>query len=555
MKTKLVIVLFSILFVLFSMLPTFYEYLNKDKIPRNRYFTLEHNYNFDYNFYLSRIRQGMTGRWTVTEKYYNQPHQSSLFQIIYLYLGRIGGFFNTSETAIYQSGRFIFGLILLLITAGFGSIYFKQKTLILFFLLAVTSGSWPILVRAGLPAGQAGAFYRFATYMGNWSVVDSLQRITIMPHILIGQIMLVWLIIKFALLKNISILRFLSLGIAGFTAGIIFPPTLIILYTYFLVLSAIEILDIFSLKTSFKEKKNLFKNFLKSSLLPKIIFILLSLPSLIYAQVTFSIQPWKALVLFDIEHRMPMLYIEYLKALGPVFILGLFGLIWLFIKNNKKYYCAVAWITAIGLLFLIFENVPQQSPLRFTEGLIHIPLAVLATYFLSDVLKNNFLKKIISGGVIFMGILVMLSMVLWLTDQAYSKRFGTWPVPLGAQLAYPVNDFMDGIFYLRDNTKKEEVILGYISTGNYIPAYAGNYVYIGHANTPDEDEKELIAASFFKGEMSVDIARSWLARERISYVFYGPQERELGGVAGLKEKYDFLTPVYTNNQVIIYKII
>ena len=112
----------------------------------------------------------------------------------------------------------------------------------------------------------------------------------------------------------------------------------------------------------------------------------------------------------------------------------------------------------------------------------------------------------------------------------------------------------DGIFYLRDKTKREDVVLGYISTGNYIPAYSGNYVFIGHANTPDEDKKEVVAASFFKGEMTRDEAVKFLTKERIVYVFFGPQERELGNVFDLKQKYDFLNPVYNNNRVSIYKV-
>ena len=144
-------------------------------------------------------------------------------------------------------------------------------------------------------------------------------------------------------------------------------------------------------------------------------------------------------------------------------------------------------------------------------------------------------------------------MILWLTDQAYAKRLATWPVPLGAQLAYPLDDFMDGIFYLRDKTPQESVVLTYITSGNFIPAFADNYVYIGHANTPAESEKEEIAASFFKGEMSEEYVLKFLKKERISYIYYGPQERALGGPVDLREKYNFLSSVYSNKQVAVYK--
>ena len=548
MKTQRIILLLCLFFVFLSFVPSFYEYFNKNKIPQERFFVLEHNYNFDYNFYLSRIRQGIEGKWFVREKYYNQPHKSSLFQIIYVYLGKFGGLLGFGPIAIYQISRFIFGFLLLFTTVVYGRKFFSGKKLILFFFLAVTAGSWPVLVWAGrLP--------RFATHMGWWSVIDSLQRITIMPHILIGQIFLVSIITNLSNLEIISWRKMILWGFWGLLAGIIFPPAVIIVYAYLMILAAFEFLDVFSLRITLDAKRKKFGNFIREKAGKIAVFIFISVPSLIYLQISFREQPWKALSLFDIEHRFIMPYKDYVLALGPVLILGVLGLFWAFSRNNRKFYSPIAWIFAISVLFMIFENVPEQSPLRFTEGMVHVPLAALATYFILKIRRFRLISGIIAGGTVVTGLLVIVSMILWLTDQAFAKRFGTWPVPLGAQQAYPLRDFMDGIFYLQGNTNKEDVVLGYITAGNYIPAYAGNYVYIGHANTPDEDEKEFIAASFYKGEMKQEEAKNWLNQERISYIFFGPQEKELGGVADLAEKYSFLTQVYSNKQVVIYKII
>ncbi|OGG04484.1 hypothetical protein A2W14_06295 [Candidatus Gottesmanbacteria bacterium RBG_16_37_8] len=558
MKMKLTIFSLCLFFTLISFIPSIYELINRDKIAPDRYFVLEHNYNFDYNFYLSRIREGTSGRWLVTEKYYNQPHKSSLFQAIYLYFGKIGKIFGLSVEGIYHAARFISGFILLLATAFYGRRFFGNKIIILFFLLTVTSSSWPILQRLG-------GFYRFATYMGYWSVIDSLQRITIMPHILIGQILLVVILERLGVSLKLSLSESFLLGILGLAAGIIFPPTVIISYVFIGVYGLFVVLDILSSGNSFSGKRKLFLNFVKERFLPLFIYVVLSLPSFLYLSAMLKVQPWKALALFDIEHRIPIPYIEYFLALGPILILGLLGVVWAFIKNNKQYYGPIAWIASIFLLFLIFENIPQQSPSRFTEGAIHIPLGIVATYLIAALWKSaEKLKKglgrwvriglaVTTGGTIILGALVMLSMILWLTDQAYAKRLATWPVPLGAQLAYPLDDFMDGIFYLRDKTPQESVVLTYITSGNFIPAFADNYVYIGHANTPAESEKEEIAASFFKGEMSEEYVLKFLKKERISYIYYGPQERALGGPVDLREKYNFLSSVYSNKQVAVYK--
>jgi len=107
--------------------------------------------------------------------------------------------------------------------------------------------------------------------------------------------------------------------------------------------------------------------------------------------------------------------------------------------------------------------------------------------------------------------------------------------------------------FLDKNTEKNSIVLMYITAGNYIPAYAGNYVYIGHANTPGENDKEKIAERFYKGEMGKDEVEKFLRQERISSVFFGPQERSLGGLEDLERKYPFLQSIYQNKQVMIYK--
>jgi len=57
---------------------------------------------------------------------------------------------------------------------------------------------------------------------------------------------------------------------------------------------------------------------------------------------------------------------------------------------------------------------------------------------------------------------------------------------------------------------------------------------------------------FFAGNMHETQARDFVATIGAAYIFFGPQEREDGGVSDLKLKYPFLKEVYRNNQVIVY---
>lgn len=156
--------------------------------------------------------------------------------------------------------------------------------------------------------------------------------------------------------------------------------------------------------------------------------------------------------------------------------------------------------------------------------------------------------------IIMMSLGVMLSSLGWQIDQVKGKREGTWLYPVGTQLVYPLKDFMDGINFLKDNTKASDIVLAYEAAGNYIPAYAGNFVYLGHANTPNEDGKLVIANKFFSGKMTQDEAKNFLTRENVKYIYFGPQERDLGRIVDLKAIYSFISEVYSNLEVRVYKV-
>ena len=146
MKMKIVFILLSFFFVLLSFSPTIYEVFSQSQLSSDREFVPEHNYMFDYNFYLSRIRQGQEGRWLVSEKYTSEPHQGSLLQIFYLYIGKIGGVIGLSPPVIYHLSRVLLGIILLIIVAYYVQKLFKGIWAIIAYFLVVTAGSFPILL-------------------------------------------------------------------------------------------------------------------------------------------------------------------------------------------------------------------------------------------------------------------------------------------------------------------------------------------------------------------------------------------------------------------------
>ena len=344
-------------------------------------------------------------------------------------------------------------------------------------------------------------------------------------------------------------------GVGGFILGIIFPSAVITLYAIFFVLSVFEI--VLNHSDSVKAEN-------QRTLIPRIIFFLFSIPSLLYIQLITKIYPWKKLVEFDLIHPLPFNFNEYLKALGPLLILGILGMFVVLLKREKKLFPMVSWVLGLGLLFKVFSYIPAQSPLRFTESAMHIPLGILAGYLtiqfwaFSKRLKWSIrlplyiLTGLLALFPIIMGINFMISTRLWLIEQADQRIIASYPaVPDGVYLANPTAEFMDGMRFLRDHTDKNYVVLGYIATGNFIPAYAGNTVFMGHANTPFLERKITEAERFYAGN-NPD-AEFWLRNNNISLVFYGPVEREWGKVEDLSTFYPFFKEIYKNSTVRIYR--
>lgn len=543
------------LFVLFSMTPTAYELRRAGDLQSNRSFELVHNFPTDYNFYLSRIRQGLEGRWTVVEKYTSEPHSGSLIHHMYLSMGQVGRFLRVPwgrAGDVYHTARFVLAVVLLFAIATFCR-YTMGPALwgVIAFLLAITASSWPKLVYV---EGVA----RFGGYMAWWSVVDSLQRITFIPHLLAGQALIIVLVV--ALTRRELVARspnILFLGVLGFVLGMIFPPGLIFVYA---------VLGVFVLLHMFVEQRG-WRSVLSPWIIPYIGFVCVSAPAIVYLLLMTSIYPWKRLAEFDTIHPLPFDYLEYIKALGPMLPLGLIGLWVAIARKEKTMMVAVGWVVAWIALLIIFKFIPAQSPLRFSEMLPNLPLGILTAYLflrISSIRSLRYIKDFIVALpflLIVLGLFHMYSSWLWQKDFVDHKiRAGIPLVPTGSYVMYPLKDFLGAIAYIQDNSTRNAIVLSETTAGNYIPVYGGNTVYVGHDNTVDAEKKKELVRLFFSGRMAVDQARAWLEKEHIAVIFFGPQEKDDlsaqagGGIADLAVPYPFLIPKYTNSYVTVYAI-
>lgn len=539
-------------FVLFSLAPTFYELSRAGDLHPERSFELVHNFPTDYNFYLSRIREGLEGRWTVVEKYTSEPHAGSFMHEFYLVIGQVGRFVRVPlhrAGDIYHVARVVLGVALLFSIAGLCnrslSKHRQEMALpggMVAFLLAVTASSFPKLVAVidnqVVPAALENmTHWRFGGYMAWWSMMDSLQRITFIPHILFGQVLIVLMVMG---LMTGSLFRTtahtLFFGVAAFALGAVFPPGLIFVYAVYGVWALLSL-------RRFTEWR-----------IPMAVVVIVSAPSLLQLALLTSFYPWKRLAEVDIIRPLPFAYDEYVRAMGPMLPLGLVGLVVAFIRNERRLLPVISWVLAWIFLLVVFSFIPQQSPLRFSEMAPHVPLAILTAYLLSMLPRPRVLGTWLSVVLFGMGLIHMHSSYLWQRDFVDHKIRATLPlVPTGSFVMYPLRDFVNAMWYLYDQTKGEGVILSETTAGNYIPVVSGNTVYVGHDNTVAFEAKKELVKTFFAGHMPADQAQGFVRQTRASFVYFGPQEREDGGLTDLGRVYPFLTEAYKNAYVTVYK--
>lgn len=587
-------IVISFLFLLSSYMPNFYEASIVKSLPEDRVMTpAEHMYTYDYNVYLSKINQGMEGRWSVVDKYdnnLNQKDQKGVFlQMTYLLAGKVGKFLQLSPGLTFHLLRTVVS-VLWIFTIIFLNFYFLKKPLLAFLgvLLSLFSASWPVFYA-----------YQGTTWIGMhmswWQELDVLKRISYIPHYTLNYIIIAVLTIlltKYQPLESKSV----KPGQTWLEQYNNIATSAIVLFISFFIHPAAGLL--FLISWVFYHFINLvwYKKYNRNQVIKifydTVILVLVASLPLIYFQYITSDYPWKSLVDFDKFNRYPVNIKEYILALGPIFVTGIFGLILALIKKEQKYLSLVTWILGAFLAIFAFKKFPLQSELRFVQTANHIPLAILSIYFLFSIkmfLLNGWQKwkgsrqRTVEGyrirsehwwegnfwqdpfnlifnilifgiflAIITLGLAQSYFSIKAQTDFIHQRVVAGQPlVPYPPQVMYPLKDMFNAFVWLDKNTKNEDVVLSHIYAGNYIPAYSGNFVYLGHnPETPHYDERVRKLEVFYSGTLSDKDAIKFLKEEKISYILYGPQEKQKS-IEDIK-KYLFIKQVFNSSYLTLY---
>jgi hypothetical protein len=167
--------------------------------------------------------------------------------------------------------------------------------------------------------------------------------------------------------------------------------------------------------------------------------------------------------------------------------------------------------TALFLLFwivtqFILSYLPFSFQRRLTAG-VQFPLAVLAAFTLNRIKTWTPIVAIV---------LLLTASNVYMTQQQI-QGIASKDMPF-----YLPDSYARAFQWLASQKDKGTVVSGFI-TGNFIPAYTGHPVYIGHsALTPEIAKKRAEASGFFRNPQP-----DFLKANAIKYVFWGREEQRL----------------------------
>jgi len=529
-RKYLIIFILGIIFVSAGMMGQILPVLTK---PLDRLYTGLEGFPDDYNGYVSYVKEGMYGLWTFRIRSVPPPQPSTTVHMIYVLIGKPTALLGWDAPTGYHFFRAVFGFVFFMSLAVF---------------LIKSSGSYYGGILATILAVFSSGIGWYQKIDGIW-VYNTLTwfgftdntalRFSSRPHYLFtGFLFTVIAYIQLFTVKPKAVHIFLT-AFLSFIISITHPAFAVLLGVTSGVMVATRL---------FRTRN-----------LSYVIFNLYGsaglglVPGLIASYVQTRQYPLNWVLAFESYVKTEMLSLATIKSdlisFGPVFALGLAGLIIINIKNKFSKEVSLymlVWISVQLLLFFRFYKIFGTERVRYVQSLYFIPIAY-GMYSLLSLFKSR-TGKAISG---LLYILVLASMlspyVFWFFKALYYhtdyKHYSLF--------IFPTRNIMSAYKWLDQNTPLETVVIADYEAANNILLYSHNYVIGNPQSWPkgDKENMEYERFLFFTGSRTETEAKEYLKKYNISYVYDGYQEAD-----GFR-KYSFLEKVYENPEAGIYKII
>ena len=520
------VLLWSVLIVGLTCLPYLYACL---VTPDDMQFTGLLSNPMDGNSYLAKMRQGAQGKWLFHLPYTSEDHDGAFIFTYYLFLGRLSALLGLPLILTYHLARVVNSLILLFVAYCFFSLFSldERSRRAAFLLIGLSSG-----------LGWLAVPFNFLT-PDLW-VPEAITFYSIFanPHFPLA-VALMLLTFAFVLVplqaesEDGQLEAWSSVGRGSILAGL--SSLLLGIVQPFCVMMVYSVLGGYFVLRLIKERCLPWSEIRKGMVAGAVTAAIIAYDYYVYTfnpvlhawseqNVTLSPPPW-----------------EYAIAYGLILALAVGGAVLALRRRSKADFFLLAWVIVNGLLLYV----PFSLQRRLVTGL-HVPLCILAAMALSCYVLPRFSpvrRALILRAIIVLTMSSNLFVVATLIGGAAQQD----------PRLYLSQDEMEAMTWLEENTQPTDIVLASPEMGLFIPAWAGNRVLYGHPfETIEVEKKRALAETFYRAQTGESIRRGIIEGHHITYVFYGPRERDLSG--GWLETAPLLSEAYTNPGVTIYQV-
>jgi len=486
----------------------------------------------DGNSYLAKMRLGWQGEWQFTLPYTAEVGKGSYLFLFYLFLGHLSRLLNISLVWTFHLARFLAVLFMLAALYYFYRAIFPDVRLysLAFLLAAIGSGmGWLGLLFGGFTADfWVAEAYPFLSAYAN-------------PHfpLGLGLLLLIFLpaVLPSATSHPVFTGRLVAVISRPWISGLL--ALLLAIIAPFGVVIALSVFTGSTIWAFFQPREGY--PFL--SFLHRLIWVAVGgAPILVYDLWITTRDPllssWNAQNLTP----SPPLW-DLVVSLSPLLIFAVLGAGWLVMRDQggqsnlgSGWRVPLVWLVLALLLMVL----PVGLQRRFMMGL-YVPLALFAVAGITWLAAGKDQKFWLLAALVVL-LVLPTNMVILLT-----ARYG---VQNHDPVLYLSQAEAQAIDWLEAHTAPNALVLAAPATGLFIPAQSGRRVIYGHPfETVSAAEEEQAVESFFS-HTDADSQRWFLNERGVEYVFDGPRERQLGGIADP----DSLQLVFQAGDVVIYAV-
>ena len=197
----------------------------------------------------------------------------------------------------------------------------------------------------------------------------------------------------------------------------------------------------------------------------------------------------------------------------------------------------------VQFFLLIFGDQFKIHPPRAFSGLYYLPLAFFSSSFIVYFSKK--INKMKYQYIVILTVLLLFLLTLPNFYLSYKEQlFAFTDFKNYSLFVYPTKKQVDAFKYLEKNTPAYSGVLAMYEASTLINGFSGNSTEVGL----DQN----IKTAFYSNKLSSKDAVEFLKKYHFQYIYFGYQEKFLGGSM---DKYPFLKKIFDNKEVNIYQIL